>query len=94
MIDDDFVADRKGDPDKFPEVHLWEAVLMTAIKDAITVRARKNSSGRTYVNNIQRSALKWIMTDNRMPNGFLSVCEIVGVDPHRVRAKIKERIGR
>ncbi len=81
---------------------LWEAVLLQAIEDfhckpgrgfetltdGINVRWRTNS---TEIHRNKRSAAAWFTSSREDTGSFLWICDLLGLNADRVRAKVKEK---
>lgn len=72
---------------------LWAAVLQRAVDDVLARRAIRTDAG-TYSRH-QTSAYRWIfVVNNDEINSFENVCEILDLDPLRVRKKITEMLAK
>ena len=67
---------------------LWAATLNQAIFDIVDVGGTKG--GTDALSGYGREALVWVMSQNNRPGSFSWVCEIVGMNPEWVRAKVLE----
>jgi hypothetical protein len=68
---------------------IWAAVMMQAVADIRLAPEKSKRTGKLYDRPEKRSAIDWMM-DNRRDifNSFVNLCELLGLDPDRVRAAV------
>lgn len=83
--------------DSTPEQKLWAGVLLRAILDLLhkptpsCVRNKEHRWGGCPQCRGKTSAKWWFLSSNGDSiNSFPVVCEIIGVDPHKIREELKE----
>lgn len=67
-----------------PEKKLWQSVIITAIKDALSLKDKKNS---IYGKQIAHEAKEWLLNNN---SNYFKVCSMADVNPLSLREKVKE----
>ena len=60
-------------------LHLWAAVIQTAVNDIVTSGDNPNQD--------QRMSRDWVESDSLEPRSFLWACDMLNVGPIAVRAK-------
>ena len=69
---------------------LWAAVLHQAIDDAVSDSTDLRATGTKATAAECLSARRWIASDRWLFNSFRGVCDMLELDPGRVRQEIKK----
>ena len=104
-LDDDYYDERESLPEEVANLRrLWAASMLGAIRDYTAYIAHKGAARKAYKNDetarvAQSKALaveydgelakRWIYRDTSGPGTFIWVCEVLGLDPERVRVMIE-----
>jgi len=73
-----------------PERKLWCAVLSDGIYGAMWKILRKSKGNNIYEYwDYDSRDRRWVMADNRYFNGFIELCDLLGLDSALIRKKIK-----
>ena len=69
---------------------LWAAVLHQAIDDAVSDSTDMRATGTKATAAECLSARRWIASDRWLFNSFVALCDMLELDPGRVRAEVKK----
>jgi hypothetical protein len=79
-------TDNEPISENFPERRLWAAVFRQACTDFLDSRIGKRGVKREDA----KSAMEWIFVPSNDKFSFENVCEMLGVDPGRVRRELMQ----
>jgi hypothetical protein len=86
LINADYTIESEPLIDNSPERRLWAAVFRQACADFLDSRLGKRAITREDA----KSAMEWIFVPSNEKFSFENVCEMLGIDPGRVRRELMQ----